>query len=184
MFDAGVLAFAGAALCVPVALVRAGLLRVVSGASAGLVLAAAGLVAVVVFEKTNWAVGASVGGTIHRYASLAAFLALPVAAVLVARRYRRAAVPDVGPWDRNAAWVRWLGVASLLWFTPILVGFVQRPFTGVSWWQAVPLGLVERGLALTEVLLVVALALWGARRRPADTRRDFPRCRRGFPAVT
>ncbi|MCE0762684.1 DUF998 domain-containing protein [Pseudonocardia kujensis] len=162
LFDAGVLAFAGATLCVLVALVRAGLARAVSGASAGLVLAVAGLVAVVVFEKTNWAVGPSVGGTIHRCASLVAFLTLPVTAILVARRYRRAvAASGPGPWARNAAWARWLGVASLLWFTPILVGFAQRPFTGVSWWQAVPLGLVERGLALTEVLVVVVLALWG-----------------------
>ncbi|GAA2905290.1 hypothetical protein GCM10010472_74400 [Pseudonocardia halophobica] len=169
VFDVGVLAFAAAALCVLVAHARAGLVRAVSGASSGLVLAAVGLVAVVVFEKTNWAVGPSVGGTIHRYASLVAFLALPVAAILVARRYRRAAAPERGPWARPAAWVRWLAVASLLWFTPILVGFAQRPFTGVSWWQAVPLGLIERGLALTEVLVVVALGLWGlaaARRTP------------------
>jgi hypothetical protein len=174
VFDTGVLAFAAAALCVLVALVRTGLVRAVSGASAGLVLAAVGLVAVVAFEKTNWAVGPSLGGTIHRYASLVAFLALPVAAILVARRYRRTTrLMAVGPvprsQGRHAAWTRWLAVASLLWFAPILVGFAQRPFTGVSWWQAVPLGLVERGLALTEVLVVVVLAGWGlaASRGPA-----------------
>lgn len=163
VFDTGVLAFAAAVLCALVALVRAGLVRAVSGASAGLVLAAAGLGAVVMFEKTNWAVGPSVGGTIHRYASLVAFLALPIAAILLARRHRRAAGtgPEPRPGARHAAWSRWLAVASLLWFAPILVGFAQRPFTGVSWWRAVPLGLVERGLALTEVLVVVALALWG-----------------------
>lgn len=175
VFDVGVLAFAAAALCVLVAHVRAGLARAVSGVSTGLVLAAVGLVAVVVFEKTNWAVGPSVGGTIHRYASLVAFLALPVGAILVARRYRRATAPERGPWARQAAWARWLAVASLLWFTPILVGFVQRPFTGVSWWQAVPLGLIERGLALTEVLVVVALGLWGlaaARPTPVEPSRD------------
>jgi hypothetical protein len=172
VFDTGVVAFGAAALCVLVALVRAGLVRAVSGTSAGLVLAAVGLVAVVVFEKTNWAVGPSVGGTIHRYASLVAFLALPVAAILVARRYRRAAAdgPEPRPQARQAAWTRWLAVASLLWFTPILAGFAQRPFTGVSWWQAVPLGLIERGLALTEVLVVVALALWGVAARPRPPR--------------
>ncbi|GAA4713013.1 DUF998 domain-containing protein [Pseudonocardia yuanmonensis] len=171
VFDTGVLAFAAAVLCVLVALVRAGLVRSASGASAGLVLAAVGLGAVVVFEKTNWAVGPSVGGTIHRYASLVAFLALPIAAILVVRRFRRAAAvgPEPRPGARHAGWTRWLAVVSLLWFTPILVGFAQRPFTGVSWWRAVPLGLVERGLALTEVLVLVALAVWGltaARRTP------------------
>ncbi|MFR9801647.1 DUF998 domain-containing protein [Pseudonocardia sp. RS010] len=179
VFDTGVLAFAAAALCALVALVRTRLVRAVSIASAGLALAAVGLVAVVVFEKTNWAVGPSLGGTIHRYASLVAFLALPVAAILVVRRHRgtTAAPPSSSgtgaaarpPWPRHAAWTRWLAVASLLWFTPVLVGFAQRPFTGVSWWRAVPLGLVERGLALTEVLVAVALAAWAlaATRRPS-----------------
>jgi hypothetical protein len=38
-----------------------------------------------------------------------------------------------------------------------------RPFTGVPWWQLVPLGLVERGLAITAVVTVVVLGRWAAR---------------------
>jgi len=78
MFDTGVLALAAGSVAVLIALVRAGLVRWPSFAAAGMLVSAAGMVAVVVFEKTNWAVGPSVGGVIHRYASLAAFLALQV----------------------------------------------------------------------------------------------------------
>ena len=79
MFDTGVLALAAGSVAVLIALVRAGLVRWPSFAAVGMLVWAAGMVAVVVFEKTNWAVGPSVGGVIHRYASLVAFLVLPVA---------------------------------------------------------------------------------------------------------
>ena len=46
---------------------------------------------------------------------------------------------------------------------PILLGFVVRPLTGVPWWQFVPLGLFERGLALTEVVALVVMGIWAAR---------------------
>jgi hypothetical protein len=164
VFDAGVLAFVAAVLGALVALVRSGILRPRSVGAIGLVLGALGLVAVVVFEKTNWSVGPSVGGYVHRYASLVAFLALPVAAIAAARGHRGA----------PARWARWLGVASLLWFVPILGAIALGPVTGLPWWQAVPLGLVERGLALTEVLAVVALAWWGARSAAPVPAREFP----------
>jgi uncharacterized membrane protein YhaH (DUF805 family) len=155
LFDLGVLAFAAAAAATAFALVRAGAVRPWSVPTVGLALGALGLVTVVVFEKTNWAVGPSLGGTIHRYASLLAFVALPVAAIAV----------------RQARAARWAGIVSLLWFAPIVVGFAQRPFTGVSWWRAIPLGLVERGLALSEVVAVGLLALWVHSR----ARREDPR---------
>jgi hypothetical protein len=41
---------------------------------------------------------------------------------------------------------------------------VLRPFSGVPWWQFLPLGIMERGLALTEVAVVVALAIWAGSR--------------------
>ncbi|GAA4557434.1 DUF998 domain-containing protein [Pseudonocardia xishanensis] len=154
IFDVGVLAFAVATVAALLALAGARIVRWWSVGSAGLVLGAAGLVAVVVFEKVNWAVGPSLTGYIHRYASLVAFVALPVAAIAIGRAGRAA-------WPRAAGWARWTGTAALAWFSPILVGVAQRPLTGVSWWRAIPLGLVERGLALTVVLAVGALAVWG-----------------------
>jgi hypothetical protein len=161
MFDAGVLALAAGSVAVLIALVKAGLLRWPSFAAVGMLVWAAGMVAVVVFEKTNWAVGPSVSGVIHRYASLVAFLALPVA-TLVATRGRD-----------GVAWPRRLAVAALAWLGAILSGVALRPFSGVPWWQFLPLGVMERGLALTEVAVVVALAFWARSRAPLP-RRDAP----------
>lgn len=158
LFDVGVLGLAAGSALVLVALVRAGLLRWPSGPALLLATWAVALVVVVAFEKANWSVGPSVGGYIHRYASLAAFVALPLAAIGVGRRWR-----GDERWGRFAAWSRWLGAVSWLWLGTILLGFLLRPLTGVPWWQFVPLGLVERGLALTEVAAVVVLGLWAWR---------------------
>ena len=152
MFDTGVLALAAGSVAVLIALVRAGLVRWPSFAAVGMLVWAAGMVAVVVFEKTNWAVGPSVGGVIHRYASLVAFLVLPVA-TLAATRGRD-----------GVAWPRWLAAAALAWLGAILSGVVLRPISGVPWWQFLPLGIMERGLAVTEVAIVVALAMWAGSR--------------------
>ena len=159
MFDTGVLALAVGSVAVLVALVRAGLVRWPSFAAVGMLVWVAGMVAVVAFEKTNWSVGPSIGGMIHRYASLVGFLALPVA-TLVAARGRD-----------GAAWPRWLAITALAWLGAILSGVVLRPLSGVPWWQFLPLGIMERGLALTEVGVVVALAFWAVARAPA-ARRD------------
>ena len=51
-----------------------------------------------------------------------------------------------------------------MWLGAILSGVVLRPFSGVPWWQFLPLGIMERGLALTEVAVVVALAFWAGSR--------------------
>ena len=115
----------------------------------------AGLSTLVVFTKHNYALADAGGhsGTIHRAASLVAFLSLPVAVLALVRGHR----------TLSARIARGLAVLSLLWFAPILWAILlsgQR-----SWWMAIPLGLVERGLALTEVITVIAVAVWVARRR-------------------
>jgi hypothetical protein len=86
------------------------------------------------------------GGTVHRVASVVAFVALPLAAILVGRASR-------------SPWPTWLGIASLLWFAIILGAVAMQPFTGTRWWLAIPLGLVERGMLFTEVLAVTSLVL-------------------------
>jgi hypothetical protein len=154
MFDAGVLGLAAGSALVLVALVRGGLLRWPSGGAVLLGLWVVALLVVVAFEKTNWSVGPSLGGTIHRYASLVAFVSLPVAAIAIGRR-------GSGPF---AVWSRWLGAISLLWLSTILLAIALWPLTGVPWWQFLPLGLVERGLAITEVAAVTVLALWARAR--------------------
>lgn len=111
-----------------------------------------GLLVIVAFPKTNWAVDAgSVGGALHRIASVIAFVCLPIAVL----RAASTAFPDA-PGRRTLA--RVLGWASLGWFVAILAAVPVGLVVGGNWWELIPLGLMERGLALTEVLTLVALA--------------------------
>jgi hypothetical protein len=153
VFDAGLLAVSAGSAALLVALVRAGLLRRRPAGTALLAVWTVALVVVVAFEKINWSVGPTPAGYVHRYAGLLAFLCLPAAALAVAR----------GRAGAYAAGTRWLAVGALAWLAPILLGFVLRPLTGVPWWQFVPLGLFERGLALTEAVTLLVLGLWAAR---------------------
>ncbi|GLZ56072.1 DUF998 domain-containing protein [Actinomycetospora sp. NBRC 106378] len=120
-----------------------------------------GLVLVVVFEKTNWSVGPSLSGSIHRYASLAAFFALPAAGLLTVRGHR------------GEAWARWTTAFSLLAlasFLPIIGAIALDPLLTTPWYRAVPLGLIERVLSLAEVLVVVTLGFRAARSVPVERR--------------
>ncbi|MBV9921900.1 MAG: DUF998 domain-containing protein [Pseudonocardia sp.] len=162
LFDTGVLALAVGSVAVLIALVQADLVRWPSFAAVGMIVWAVGMGAVVAFEKTNWSVGPSVDGVIHRYASLVAFLALPIATLAATRGRDGAARP------------RLLAIAALAWLGATLYGVVLRPFTGVPWWQFVPLGIMERGLALTEVAVVIALAFWARSDEATVGRRDRP----------
>lgn len=157
-FDAGVLAVAAGSAAVLAGLLRAGLVRWRGAAAVLLAAWTVCLVVVVAFEKIDWSVGPTPTGYLHRYASLVAFVCLPAAALALGRAWRA----DVR-WARFAAWTRGLAVLSLAWLAPLLLGFVLRPLTGVPWWQFVPLGLVERGLAVTEVAAVLVMGLWAAR---------------------
>lgn len=159
LFDAGVLALAIGSACVLAGGVRSGLVPVRSAAAAGFATWVAALLLVVAFEKVDWSVGATPSGLVHLYAGLVAFVALPVAVGALARlRW--------GPgWPVLAAAA---AVAALLWLSPFVIGVVSAPWTGVPWWRFVPIGLVQRGLALTEVVAVVIVALWVRTRETAE----------------
>ena len=161
VFDAGVLAVAAGSAAVLAGLVRGGLVAVRGAAAALLAAWSVCLVVVVAFEKIDWSVGPTPAGYVHRYASLLAFFCLPAAALALGRAWRGDA-----RWSGFARATRWLGVASLSWLAPILLGFALRSVTGVPWWRFVPLGLFERGLALTEVAALVVMGLWAARTTP------------------
>lgn len=124
------------------------------------VLWIASLLVVVVFTKTDWTVGPSIGGVIHRYASAVGFVALPLAVIIMARRV----LPDQPAW-RLAA--RGFGVVSLAWFGLIVVGVIRMAAGYGPWWLFVPLGLTERVIALTAVAAILTLAL-GLARKPRD----------------
>jgi hypothetical membrane protein len=146
VFNLGVIALAVGSLAVLYSLIGREVVKPVSLTSALVVTWSACLLLIVAFPKYNWALGGgSVGGSIHRVASVVAFVALPLAAILVGRATR-------------CGWPVWLGVASLLWFAVILGAVAAQPFTGTRWWLAIPLGAVERGMLFTEVMAVASLA--------------------------
>ncbi|MET3805307.1 hypothetical protein ABIB25_002308 [Nakamurella sp. UYEF19] len=152
-FNLAVLCLAVASVAVLIAAVRRGRVGLVSGGTIAGALWIAGLLTLIGFPKHNWAQGGpSTSGSIHRVASLIAFVALPIAVMLIARRRGASTQPA------SARWAHWLGVLSLLWFSPLLFAIISAPMTGRPWWQAIALGLVERGLALTEVLALLAAA--------------------------
>lgn len=169
LFDVAVVALAVGSAGVIAALVAA---RLTPARSLPVVLLGAwcvGLLLVVAFEKTNWSIGPSLSGYIHRYASLVAFIALPLGALLLARRHRHD--PAARPFRTGVRVGSWLALAS---FLPIVGAIALRGVTGVPWWRAVPLGLLERGLALAEVLVVALLGAWALAhaRRSAAARDD------------
>ncbi|SEG98955.1 Protein of unknown function [Nonomuraea solani] len=111
------------------------------------------------FEKHDWSVGPSMSGSIHRVGSFVAFLSLPLAAVIIARPWRhrersRATLVAFG-----------LGVCSVLWVAGIGAAMLIGAGNGLPWYRVMPLGLVERGMAVTEVAALLALGVWAAARR-------------------
>ncbi|MET9000096.1 DUF998 domain-containing protein [Amycolatopsis sp. NPDC004169] len=127
-----------------------------------------GLLVIVAFPKPDWATvsRADFGGTLHRIASVVAFVALPLAVLVAART----AFPS-SPRRRWTAIV--LALLSLCWFAVILGAVVVAAAEDGRWWTLIPLGLVERGMALTELLaLGVLLAPDGQQSgQPAPGRR-------------
>ncbi|WP_191838078.1 DUF998 domain-containing protein [Catellatospora chokoriensis] len=165
VFNLGVLILAAGSLAVFVALAYAKLIRPASVASLGLLLWSAGLAAVVYFPKHDWSVGPSTHGTIHRMASLVAFLSLPLGALLVTVMWRRER-----RW-RGSVWLTAIPALAALAFISVIIGaYLLTPYTGLPWWDVIPLGFVERGMATFEVLTVLALGRWAwrASSTPAD----------------
>ncbi|TNC19343.1 DUF998 domain-containing protein [Amycolatopsis alkalitolerans] len=110
------------------------------------------LLVIVAFPKTDWATGPSPGGTVHRIASIIGFVVLPVGLLIASGR--------VFTGETGWQWAaRILALASLAWFAVILAGVVVMLAGGGPWWTFVPLGLVQRLMALTELLAVATLAV-------------------------
>ena len=181
VFNVGVLALAVGSLAIAAGLVIAGLARAGSLGVALIGVWSAALLVIMFFPKHNWAVGPSANGQIHRVASIVAFLALPIAVLLLTRRTRSAAGVERQRRPVPARVAGWLGVLSLAWFAPIFGALLLSPLTGTPWWRAIPLGLVERGLVISEVLAVIALGVFvlhaaslSAKKRPRNPRPATP----------
>lgn len=153
IFDLAVLAVATGSAATFAELVRRKLVRPLSAAVLLGAVWTVSLLVIVAFTKVNWSTGPSLGGYLHRYASLAGFVSLPLAVIIAAG----AAFPHAPGW-RWAA--RGLGVLSLLAFGSILLGVANMVLAdGGPWWRFVPLGLVERLVAVCAVSAIAVVVL-------------------------
>lgn len=156
IFEAAVLAVAvgaAAVLATAVRLRSESRAQAIAGAVLG-TIAVAGFVLVAAFTKQDWSRPPELSGTIHRLGSLAAFLALPVAVIVLARRAQAA--------RRVAAGAIVAALAGLASFLPIVVAIASAGWRG-GWWRHLPLGLVERAIALGDIVALALLAVLGAR---------------------
>ncbi|HUQ55869.1 DUF998 domain-containing protein [Lentzea sp.] len=156
VFDTAVLLLAFGSLAILAALVHRGLARWRSTGSVALVLWSVGLVLVVAFPKTNWAMGTNeMSGGIHRFGSMLAFVSLPIAVIALARPWMRHHV-----WGRHARWTMLSGLLSVVAFMPILYAIAMGMVSDVRWWRVFPLGYIERILLIAEVGAVLVVGLW------------------------
>ncbi|NRQ34888.1 DUF998 domain-containing protein [Nonomuraea sp. NN258] len=119
----------------------------------------AGLLLAGLFHKHDWSVGPSMSGSIHRFGSFLAFLCLPLAVVIIARPWR-------GRERRPASLVAFgFGICSVLYVAAMGVAMYIGAQQGLPWYRIMPLGLVERGLAIVEVAGLIALGVWAAAKR-------------------
>ena len=148
-FHTAVWLLVAATLTLVVALVRTGLRPVRSASVALFAVAAAGLVLLAVFPKTDWTVGDSPSGRLHRLGALVAFVVPPIATLRLTR--------GAAQWPaRLARLVASLVVLMLLATVALVVAFVADG--GSGWYRAFPLGTVERVVVGS---LLVALGLLG-----------------------
>jgi hypothetical protein len=148
VFSGGVVLVSAGSLLVLAALWAAGTVRRLSVGTIALTTWSVALLVLMIFPKHNWAVGPSTSGSIHRAASLVAFLSVPVAAIAI------------GITGRETVWGRLsisFGAISGVLFSCILGAAFLAPFTGTPWYRAFPLGLMERGIAIFAVLAVLSL---------------------------
>ncbi|NUW35311.1 DUF998 domain-containing protein [Nonomuraea sp. SMC257] len=160
VFGLGVALLAAGSAAIGVALARTRLAGVLG--TLALMAWSVGLLVTAWFPKHDWSVGPSLSGSIHRVGSLVAFLSLPVAALVIARPWRHAG-------RRGPALAAFgLGLGSVLWVVGIVAVVLVGARSGLAWWQVMPLGLVERGLAATEVAAVVALGACALAKGPVE----------------
>ncbi|MGN9784732.1 DUF998 domain-containing protein [Nonomuraea sp. ZG12] len=162
VFGLGIALLAAGSAAIGVSLAR----RRMAGTAGTLALMAwsAGLLVIACFPKHDWSVGPSLSGSIHRAGSVVAFLSLPLAALIIARPWRRA--------ERGAASLTAFvfGLLSVLFVLSMAAVMAIGAQSGLPWWRVMPIGLVERGLAVIEVAALTALGVWAAGQRLAGAR--------------
>jgi hypothetical protein len=104
------------------------------------------LVAAIIPTDPPGAASMSTAAYIHRYASVAGFISLPIAAAILASRFG-----VTNPWARLSSLLRGLALVcasgiALLWYVAFPGGRVL-------------MGLVERGLVAVEIVILLALSI-------------------------
>ena len=157
-FLTGVLALALGSVLLLIGLLHAGLVAPLSPGSILMSLWVIGLVGIAAFPKHNWEIGPSTSGSIHRMATLLAFVSLPAAVLAITRRRRSA---------RHASW---LAYGSIGWLAVLFGAIAVSMVTDLRWYRIIPLGIVERGIVAFEVAAVIALGIWLIRGQFRDER--------------
>lgn len=147
-FLTGVLALALGSTLLLIGLIQAGLVAPVSIGSILMSLWVIGLLGIAAFPKHNWEIGPSTSGSVHRMATLLAFVSLPAAVLAIARRHRGA---------RPAVWMAY---GSIAWLAVLFGAIAVSMVTDLRWYRIIPLGIVERGIVAFEVAAVIALGYW------------------------
>ncbi len=153
VFDAGVLVLAASSVLVAVALVLTDLILIRSWALIMLATWCLGLVGLIAFPKHGFGADATLAGRVHWTWTLIAFFSLPIGAGLAC--WRR--TPGLAP-GRCPRWAVYLSCAAAGWFVILAGQTALGAMTAVQTWRYV--GLVERALSLTEMVIVVVLAAW------------------------
>ncbi len=152
VFHTAVWLLVAATITFVVALVRTGLRRPLSPAVVLFALAAVGLVLVAVFPKTDWSVGDSPTGRLHRLGGMLAFLLPPFATLRLTRGAREVSA-------RLARGVAALVLLVLAGVTVLAFGMAAQ---GGAWYHAFPLGQVERIVVGALLLALGLLGRWVA----------------------
>jgi hypothetical protein len=125
------------------------------------------LVGIATFTKDPNTATQTLRGGIHLYATAAACVCLPVAAMVIGWQHRRD--PE---WRRWAYAAQGLSLISVPCFLPFVISFFIIRMTH-SPGLAMPTGLVERLMGGLDVVILVLLALW-SHRASAIRRRLVP----------
>jgi hypothetical protein len=169
MFAGAVLLIAIGTTATLVLLMRTGVCRAWSVPSVGIGLWVVGMIGVAVFQKADWAAGATLPGYTHRAASIIAFVSLPVAifALALSEMRRRPAEHRGSTFDRRILGTAWALAGVILVSIVglgVLIGLAEMQ--RIAWWTMFPIGLVERLLVFVE-LAALALLVAALRLRPA-----------------
>lgn len=156
LFDAGVLVLAAGIVALLVALVLRGQLTRTSPAFAALIGSGIGLVGVVVFPDYDASADFTLGGWLHGTAAVLTFTGVPAAGFLLYRRHRARQRRS-----RLMCGAGWLSLTAGAWCAAMFAAALAKRFTAGPLGQVG--GVVERGVAATDLTIAVLLALWAWR---------------------